>query len=403
MSAEGVAAAFFARCATPALVVGFDGQVLAANPAWRPVSGWAPEDLLGRSLVEFLHPGDLDAGHTDRAALASGALAGSWDARMLCRDGVPRWLAWEVSADPATRTYACLARQPTREEMQRQERFKVDFINMAAHELNTPLTPIQLALDTLHMRFDPVLDREARGSVDLVQRNFRRLRELVGELLDASRIHAGRLPLDLREEDLGALVRQVALEKEAAAREAGAALRVQAEEGLRCVADAPRLRQVLDNFIACGLAAAAQAAAGDAPARQQALRLRAERDGAEAVVSVACPGPPLTAQQRDRLFHPFPRTDEPSQPSQVGTGLGLYLARGIVELHGGRVWVQEGGSGGDPARAPADKAGSQAAGGLVLTFALPLEGPGALPRPPGGVPERPLEMGLVGLPPARLV
>jgi len=358
---------FFARCPAPAALVSFDGQVVAANQAWLPATGWSPADLEGRSLLEFLHGSDLEPAFTDPAAIRRGALSGTWDARWVCRDGLARWLSWDVAADHVGRLYVCVARQLAADELRRQERFKADFINMAAHELNTPLTPIQLALETLGMRFDPVMDRDVMQGIGLVQRNFERLRDLVAELLDSARMHAGRLPLQLRETDLGALVREAAQANSPAEAEPGVTLRIQADEGLRCVLDAARVRQVVDNYLACGLAMAA-------PGSE--VRLRAERLGGQALVTMECgESANLTVAQREALFRPFPPSEEPTPGPRAATGLGLYLARGIVELHGGRVAAREGPT-----------------GGLVLSFLLPLEGPAS--QPPSSQPN-------VGSPQAR--
>ncbi|HEX2065845.1 MAG TPA: ATP-binding protein, partial [Candidatus Thermoplasmatota archaeon] len=111
-----------------------------------------------------------------------------------------------------------------------------------------------------------------------------------------------------------------------------------------------RLLQVLDTYLSCGLACA--------PSGGQ-VRLEVERGGGHALVSVACRGATLPQAQRERLFLPFPSEEEPTAP-RVGSGLGLYMARGIIERHGGRVAVHEG-------------------DGLVLSFALPLDGPTAAP------------------------
>jgi PAS domain S-box-containing protein len=333
---------FFERCPSPAAIVGFDGRIAEANGAWQDLTGWSRAELVGRPLTELLHPDDVAPTIGEPAALERGELAGTWEGRVVGRDGSAAWLSWSVGASHSRRLYYCIARHLTAEEMRRQERFKANFINMAAHELNTPLTPIQLALDTLAMRIDPVLGREAHQSVEMVRRNFLRFKGLVSELLDAARMHAGRLPLNLQEADLSALVLQ-AIE---ARRDAGAAIRSEVEPGLRAVVDPERLLQVLDNHLACCLASTP-------PGGE--VRVEARRRDREAVVSASCPGASLTPEQRERLVLLFP-PDEPLPGQRGGSGLGLYLARGIVQLHGGRMVAQ-------------------ADDGLTLTFALPLDGP----------------------------
>ncbi|HEX2065742.1 MAG TPA: PAS domain-containing sensor histidine kinase, partial [Candidatus Thermoplasmatota archaeon] len=232
---------FFERCPAPAAIIGFDGTVEDANDAWREPTGWRAEELVGRPLGQLLHPDDVGPCLGGAEAVAGGALAGAWEGRVVRRDGAAIWMGWEVRASHRLRRYFCVARPLAQEEVRRQERFKVDFINMAAHELNTPLTPIQLGLDTLSMRLDPVLGRDAHESVEMLRRNFRRLQDLVTELLDSARLHAGRLPLEMRETDLSTLAVQAAAAKREAAAEVGVELGLRVEPGVRAKADADRL------------------------------------------------------------------------------------------------------------------------------------------------------------------
>lgn len=352
--------AFFDLCPAAAVVLGLDGRLQAANPAWLAVTGWLPGELEGRNLAEVLHPKDMER-LPDAAALRAGQLTGARDVQVACRDGTWVRLHLEVAFD-AGHSYLCVGRQLAMEEVRRQERFKMDFINMAAHELNTPLTPIQLSIETLGVRLAQQ-DREVRRSVEMVQRNFERLRALVAELLDAARVAAGRLPLELQEVDLGEIVReegQSEIEVPEAA-QGGVQVEVEAEEGLKAHADGARLRQVVDNFLTCAVSAAPPGGS---------VRLRAMRSGESAVVEVEATGADLTRRQRERLFHPFPPYEEGTATPRCATGLGLFMARAVVELHGGVVEVS----------------GQESAPGFSIRFTLPLAGPPAqsIPAAPGG-------------------
>jgi signal transduction histidine kinase len=262
-----------------------------------------------------------------------------------------RAITWDVAADPGARLYFGVARDLAEEEVRRQERFQADFINLAAHELNTPLTPIQLALDTLTMRLDPVMGREVRQGAELVQRNFQRLRELVAELLDAARIRAGRLPLELEEADLAALAREALAEKAGLIEAEGITVHSELETGLPCVVDVARMRQVLGNLFLAAIACA------DGSGQ---MRVRALRAGGEAVLGVECAKAAISRRERERLFLLFPVARDPVPSGRLGGGVGLYMARGIVELHGGRVSAREAGPDGE---------------GLGLELSLPVSGP----------------------------
>jgi PAS domain S-box-containing protein len=338
----------FRACPVPIALLGPDGRVQDANDAWEGATGWRGEDLLGQALLDLLHPNDVPPWLAGPDGRVPDAPEGTWEARCRGPDGAWRPLSWNVAPAPGGRR-VCAARDLAAEEWRRQERFKADFINLAAHELNTPLTPMQLALDTLGMRIDPMLGRDLRQPLDMVQRNFRRLRDLVADLLDAARLNAGSLPLTLADVDLTSLALQAVADKRDAAEAAGVELRADVEHGLRTRADAARLLQVLDTYLACALACAP---------RGSDVHLAAWRAGDEVTVKATCRGATLTPGQRDGLFHPFPAADG-DDPPRVGSGLGLYMARGIVELHGGQA-----------ASRPAED-------GLALAFSLPLDGPPA--------------------------
>lgn len=335
---------FFERCPWPAAVLGRDGRVEAASPAWERLVGWSPDALVGRPLLELLHPAERH--------VAAHGLAGTWGARAVRPDGSTVRLVWTVAAGPDGRHF-CVARQPDADERRRQERFRLEFINLAAHALNTPLTPIQLALDTLEVQSKACLPPEARQTFAIVQRNFARLRDVVGELLDSARLQAGRLPLDLREADLSALAAEAVDAQRQAAAAAGVRLRSRIEPGLRGVVDARRLGQALGSCLACALASA--------PADSE-VRVELRRAGREAALTLAAPEAATTEAQCEGLFLPFPPHEGETPPLAVGSGLGLYLARGILELHGGRLGAGRG-------------------EGLRLEMALPLEGPPEVPQP----------------------
>lgn len=345
--AEAERAAFFALSPLPAAIVGFDGVVEDANGAWEASTGWARGELVGRPLRDVLREGDL-APLGDPAALRRGALAGAWEGRCRRRDGSLAPFAWEVAADAQAQRYFCVARPLAADEARRQERFQADVLNLVAHELNTPLTPLQLALDALALRLDPETGRELRPSLDILERGLLRLRGLVAEVLDAARARAGLLKLELAETDLSALALEVADGQRGLAADAGVEVRANVEPGLRARADAARLRQALDAILAC---ATACAPAGGS------VELSAARVGGVVQVVGASPSARLRPEECDALFLPFPPEREGTGP-RPPTGLGLFLARGIVELHGGEATARAG-----------------TAGGLSLAILLPPEGP----------------------------
>ena len=233
-----------------------------------------------------------------------------------------------------------------------------EFISVAAHELRTPLTALQLKLQGLDRVLaqipGPPSDPRVIERLEGAARQVKRLVRLVEELLDVSRITGGRLPLRVEEVDLGTLGRAVVDDLSEPARHARSELRFQAG---RVVGrwDPSRLEQALINVISNAIKYG----------EGKPIDVVVEAAGRGARCTVTDRGLGIAPEDRDRIFARFVR----AAPSQRygGLGLGLYVARSIVESHGGTIEVES---------APGN--------GSRFTIELPLEVPEAGARAGGG-------------------
>lgn len=228
-----------------------------------------------------------------------------------------------------------------------------EFVSIASHELRTPLTSVtanvQLAVRQLR-----ALTHEtgAKGSeraaneetkiaraallLDRTERQVRRLDRLVGDLLDTSRIQAGKLELRIERCDLLAIVREGVEAQRAAWPDRAIILDVAAGgEAIPIHADADRVSQVITNFLTNAL----KYSAADQPVAV-GVRLQGRR-GDSARVEVRDHGPGLSAKQQARVFERFYRVPGITQQngSSMGLGLGLHICKTIIERHGGMVGV----------------------------------------------------------------
>ena len=213
---------------------------------------------------------------------------------------------------------------------------RTQLLNVSAHELATPLTPIALQVYLLE-KADPqsrIADHQV--GISVIARGVARLRLLIRDILDASRVESGRLRLDLEDADLARLVRQAGEAITAAAKARGVELQVDAPESVPAQVDPMRIAQVLDNLLGNALKFTPRGG-------RIALALRVQ--GAAAVVTVDDTGPGLEPEQIRRLFQPFSQVHDPMQTTEKGSGLGLYISKAMVEAHGGRIWVESRGAG----------------------------------------------------------
>lgn len=237
------------------------------------------------------------------------------------------WAAWELCA--ATELRAATAKvmlQKTAEslnvELRRAVASRDDFLSMASHELKTPTTTLRLHLELLRR----MVTRGELGSeqvlarVDRAEQQVERIEVLIGHLLDVSRIAAGRLELERTRFDLAELAREV-VERFA---DAGPTLRLDALGDLRGTWDRFRIDQVLTNLLVNALKY------GQGKPVDVVLRGDPER----VHVAVRDRGIGIAPEALPRLFDRFER----AAPAKfAGLGLGLWIARQIVERHGGRI------------------------------------------------------------------
>ncbi len=212
-----------------------------------------------------------------------------------------------------------------------------EFISVASHELKTPLTPLQLHLNTLQRRMGEYVKEGKEEWIEKrlgsLHRQSQRLNHLVEELLDVSRIVAGRLRLEPESVDLVAIVQAVADDARDQAGGEGKALDLEVDiaPGADSVIgfwDRTRIEQVVMNLLSNAL----KFGAG------KPIRVRVERRGATAVLTVADQGVGIDPADQKRIFDRFERAV--SVRHYGGLGLGLFIVRQIVDSLGGRITVR---------------------------------------------------------------
>lgn len=207
-------------------------------------------------------------------------------------------------------------------------------LNTISHDLANPITPMRLQL---HMMKDKVpAGGPAAKGLEVVTRNLDQLTRLIEDLKDLARLEAGKLQVDPQPADLGELAKQAVESFQGAAEAKGISLVLDSGGALPVEADPQRIGQVLYNFLTN--------AQKFTPAKGT-IRVEAKRDPAGAVIRVTDSGRGLSRDEMDRLFKPFSQVHDRKEVKEKGTGLGLYICKGLVESHGGRIFVESQGHG----------------------------------------------------------
>jgi signal transduction histidine kinase len=215
-----------------------------------------------------------------------------------------------------------------RERAEALDRAQKDLVAVVSHDLRNPLGAVLLGISTLR-RWPRMEAGKVREHLDAIQRAAERASKLVHDLLDVARLDAGHLQLESAPIDLGALVREAAELMRPLLAERSLGCETQIDEELPPVqADRERVLQLLSNLIG-------NARKFGRPG--SAVSLTVWQEDGEARCCVADEGPGIAAQDLPRIFDRY--FQGPHGPAAHGFGLGLSIARGIVEAHGGRIWV----------------------------------------------------------------
>jgi PAS domain S-box-containing protein len=233
-----------------------------------------------------------------------------------------------LAADVARRAAIVVEHARLFHEAQQATRARDDILAVVAHDLRNPLNTVTMAV-SLMLENTPVERVQERRQVEIVRRAADRMNRMIQDLLDVKRIEGGRLSMDLRSEDAGSLVSDTIEMLRPLAVGSSIVLEGAVTGGLPPVlADAARIQQVLSNLV--GNAVKFTPRAGR-------VTVIAEPLGAEVRFGVVDTGPGIPPEQ---LPHIFGRFWQAKPSDRRGIGLGLAIAKGIVEAHRGRIWVE---------------------------------------------------------------
>lgn len=216
------------------------------------------------------------------------------------------------------------------EAAQRAVRVREDVLAVVSHDLKSPLNALRLGVRLQLKRAEDEERSEAeRRQLDLLDRAVDRMERLIADLLDMARIRAGRLPLTRRPERVRSLVEDALAEARPAALDRGVGIRLAGEPpDAEVECDRSRILQVLANLLGNAVKFAGQAAE---------VTLTVEADAERVRFAVRDRGAGIPAEDVPHLFEPYWSAEK---GGKLGTGLGLFISRGIVESHGGRVGVE---------------------------------------------------------------
>ncbi len=315
-----------------------EGRTTFVNAAAASILGYTPPELLGRGMHETVHHSRADGSPyppedcPTTATLADGRTRTDPDEVLWRRDGTP--LPVEYTTMPVLKDAEIVGAVVTFRDITERlhvERLKNEFVSMVSHELRTPLTSIRGSLGLVAGGATGALPDRAAELVRIAARNSERLILLINDLLDIDKIESGSMEFVLQSQPITPLVRQAVEANQAFAAERGVGLRMtgnEPEDDVRVNVDEHRLEQVLTNLLSNASKFSPEGADVD---------IRIESTADQVRISVRDRGPGIPAAFRDRIFDKFAQADSSDRRAKGGTGLGLNIARALVERMAGEL------------------------------------------------------------------
>ena len=320
-----------------------DGIVQTWNKAAERLFGYTADEVIGRSITILIPKERLAEEDHVLSRIRAGQTVEHYETVRRAKDG--RMIDVSLTVSPIRLRNGTvigaskIARDITEQKQLRRaadeaSRAKDQFLAMLSHELRTPLNAVLGYVDMLRNKVLPENQREK--AIDVVARNAELLTRLVNDVLDTSRIITGKLRVELQECDLSALVVEVVESVRATAAAKRIQLLTEIAPNQRVHGDPDRLRQTLWNLLSNAVRFTPSGGRID---------VRVNADGGAVRVAVQDTGVGLTAESLPRIFHRFWQAQSPDSGTSGGLGLGLALARHIVELHGGTISAESPGLG----------------------------------------------------------
>jgi PAS domain S-box-containing protein len=302
------------------------GRVTTWNPAMHSIVGYTEHEAIGRRCEDLLGLENLDA-----VTAADAPNVDPSDALVRKKDGATTSVRLRTSTirdrEGAPRSYIVILREASEET--RAEQLKRDFVSMVSHELRTPLTPLKGFLKSLLEGSIDDSPEARREYYHIMLRQAQRLERLVGDMLDASQIDAGGLVIDLEAVSLTPLLTRLVSDFVEQRGDRVVTLHG-VEDRLVTLADPFRVEQVVLNL----LTNADKYTPADLP-----IDVFVTQQDRAAVISVRDRGEGIPLEHQTRIFDRFFRVSDGTGSRRPGTGLGLYIARSLVEAMSGRIWV----------------------------------------------------------------
>ena len=319
-----------------------EDRILTWNRGAETLFGYRKDEVIGKHLSILL---PLERFHELEEMRAKVEISGALrdiEVRSKRKDGAMIYLSLSVSpirdVEGKIAGFLRIAKDITEKKRYEQrlkelDKMKSDFVSNVSHELRTPLTSIKGSVDNMLDGLTGSLNEKQVRYLTRIKSNTDRLSRLINDLLDLSRIEAGRVEVRPTSLTLTALAEEVAEQVKALAAEKRIQIEVPSSDPrITAWADRDKVTQILTNLIGNAIKFTPQ---------NGKINVALESDGDEHVqISIADTGPGILPEERNKIFSKFYQVANLEKQKPRGSGLGLAISKALVEMHGGKIWVE---------------------------------------------------------------
>jgi PAS domain S-box-containing protein len=307
------------------------GEILYSSDSVFKVLGYTPEELQGQVAAPYIHPDDLPYFMEKvKGLLETPKKQVTMEYRVKHKNGSWVWLETTGTNHldtPSIRALVGNFRDVTkRKELERQ---KDDFVAVATHELKTPVTSIKAYTQILQSRFKKAGDERSSEMLAKMDAQLDKLINLIGDLLDVSKLESGKMTFNLENFDFNELVKELVeeLQRTTIRHE----ISIEGKVKNKVYGDRDRVGQVLTNLISNAIKYSPHA---------QEINVKVDQDEENVTLCVQDFGVGIAKNKQDKVFERFYRVSGPKEDTFPGLGLGLYISSEIIKRLGGRIWVE---------------------------------------------------------------
>lgn len=323
-------------------------ELMFINEIQKKILGFSREDILGKSVFELIHPDDIKKAKM----IFSRTLRkdrGRGQFRIRAKDNTYKWMDvnGRISSDiEGNERILLISRDITKEkeaelkikehvkDLEQLNLLKNEFLRRASHELKTPLASIKGNVDLIKMLYHKNLNSDVNLMLAVIQKNCHRLENSINKIIESSKLESSEIELFTKKEDLSSLIKLCVNEVQSLAKMRNLKINLNLKNLLITRFNKDQISEVISNLLTNAI---------NYSPSDGVINIFSQVKDNIIMISLNDEGIGFTEDEKQKIFKKFGKINRREQGYDVlieSSGLGLYISKKIIELHGGEIWVE---------------------------------------------------------------